>query len=50
MRVGILTMNYLYNYGGILQCLALQKILESRGAEVVVIRYSSNKKGSVKKS
>lgn len=49
MRVGILTMNYVCNYGGILQCLALQKILESRGAEVVVIRYSSNKKKNVKK-
>lgn len=49
MKVAILTMNYVYNYGGILQCLALQKTLESKGIEVVVIRFSSNKKGNIKK-
>lgn len=42
-------MNYKCNYGGILQCLALQKTLQKMGAEVEVIKFSSNKKGNVMK-
>ena len=50
MKIGILTMNYTSNYGGILQCVALQRILESYKHEVFVIRYSESKKSKIKKS
>lgn len=45
MKIGILTMNYRRNYGGILQCVALQNTLKSWGYDVEVIKYSpkSNK-------
>ena len=39
MRIGILTMVYQYNYGGILQCISLQNILRERGHQVDVIKY-----------
>lgn len=39
MKIGILTMNYRCNYGGILQCLALRRIIEELGYEVEVIRF-----------
>lgn len=42
MKIGILTMNYRRNYGGILQCVALQNTLREWGHEVEVIRYTSN--------
>ena len=42
-------MNYNSNYGGILQCIALQNILIAMGHEVEVIRFSSNKKGTLKR-
>lgn len=45
MRIGILTMNYRRNYGGILQCIALQNILEKMGYEVEVIRFQAMDKG-----
>ncbi len=38
--IGILTMRYARNYGGILQCVALSKVLESRGFLVEVIDYA----------
>ena len=37
MRVGILTFHSQLNYGGVLQCWALQTVLEKMGHEVVVI-------------
>ena len=37
MKVGILTFHSQLNYGGVLQCLALQTALEKLGHEVVVI-------------
>lgn len=49
MKIGILTMNYNSNYGGILQCVALQNTLIAMGHEVEVIKYSSNKKGTLKR-
>lgn len=49
MKIGILTMNYNSNYGGILQCLALQNTLIAMGHEVEVIRFTSNKKGTLKR-
>lgn len=39
MKIGILTLHYTCNYGGILQCLALQNFLIERGYEVELIRY-----------
>lgn len=37
MRIGILTFHSQLNYGGVLQCWALQTVLEKMGHEVVVI-------------
>ena len=37
MKVGILTFHAHLNYGGVLQCLALQKTLESLGHEAIVV-------------
>lgn len=39
MKIGILTMNYRRNYGGILQCVALQNTLENMGYSVEVVRF-----------
>lgn len=39
MKIGILTLPYQTNYGGILQCLALQNVLRQEGHEVEVIRF-----------
>src|SRR5690554_2204904 len=39
MKIGILTMKYRRNYGGILQCLALQNTLRKMGHEVEVIQF-----------
>ena len=39
MKIGILTLQYGFNYGGVLQCYALQSFLESLGHEVQVINY-----------
>lgn len=49
MKVGILTMNYRRNYGGILQCIALQNTLEEMGYEVEVIRFQSLDKGRLRR-
>lgn len=45
MKIGILTMNYRRNYGGILQCVALQNTLERMGHDVEVVRYQPVDKG-----
>lgn len=45
MKIGILTMNYKSNYGGILQCVALQNLLENMGHDVEVVRYQPVDKG-----
>ena len=37
MKIGILTFHSQLNYGGVLQCWALQTVLENIGHEVVVI-------------
>lgn len=47
MKIGILTLRPRYNYGGILQCLALQETLRGMGHEVRVISFISNRKGTV---
>ena len=39
MRVGILTFHCAHNYGAVLQCYALQKVLKNLGHEVQVIDY-----------
>lgn len=49
MKIGILTLLPRYNYGGILQCLALQSILEGMGHEVKVIRFKSQRSGTLKR-
>lgn len=43
MRIGILTFHNGNNYGGILQCYALQQVLSDLGHSVEVINYSSRK-------
>jgi len=45
MKIGILTMNYRRNYGGILQCVALQNTLQNMGHTVEVIRFQPLDKG-----
>lgn len=49
MKIGILTLLPRYNYGGVLQCLALQSILEGMGHEVKVIRFKSQRSGTLKR-
>ncbi len=39
MKVGIVTFHYAYNYGAVLQCLALQCVLEQLGIEALEINY-----------
>ena len=39
MKIGILTFHAAHNYGAILQCLALQKVLQSQGHDVEIIDY-----------
>lgn len=39
MRVAVFTLNNKQNYGGILQCLAMQNIIKEMGHEVDVIRF-----------
>lgn len=47
MKIGILTLPYKCNYGGILQCLALQNTLLKAGHEVEVIRYIPNEHSGI---
>ena len=44
MKIGILTILYRKNYGGMLQCIALQNVLINYGHNVEVIRYRPKKK------
>lgn len=46
MRIGILTLRYKNNFGGILQAVALQEILKNQGNEVELINYQSASKES----
>lgn len=39
MKVGIITFHFVHNLGGILQCVALQRVLEEMGHDVSVIDY-----------
>lgn len=41
MKIGILTLSLSSNYGGILQCYALQTVLERMGHEIVVLDRAS---------
>lgn len=49
MKIGILTMYYRRNYGGILQSYALMKVLQGLGhnVEVIDFRYESRQKKSI---
>lgn len=47
MRIGILTLKYKNNFGGILQAIALQNVLQSKGNDVELINYQSTKKESL---
>lgn len=47
MKIGILTLPYKSNYGGILQCMALQNVLAEEGHEVEVIRYIPGKHSGI---
>lgn len=42
MKIGILTLPLYYNYGGILQCYVLQKVLQRMGHEVIVLNRKFN--------
>lgn len=41
MKIGILSLKYQTNYGGILQSFALQQVIEELGHEAEIINYSS---------
>ena len=47
MRIGILTFHRGNNYGGILQCYALQQVLKSLGHSVEIINFRSTGGGSL---
>lgn len=49
MKIGILTLDYITNYGGILQTLALQNYLTEMNYEVEIIHFRRTKKTSRKK-
>ena len=40
MKIGILTFHRGNNYGGILQCYALQQVLKSLGHSVEIVNYN----------
>lgn len=42
MRIGILTLPFNWNYGGIIQCFALQTVLQRMGHEVIVLNRKFN--------
>lgn len=42
MRIGILTQPFNWNYGGIIQCFALQTVLQRMGHEVIVLNRKFN--------
>ena len=42
MKIGLLTFHYSMNYGSVMQCLALQTILESMGHDVEFIKYKQS--------
>lgn len=44
MKIGIITLGFHYNYGGILQAYAMQTVLNSMGHKASVICYSSRSK------
>lgn len=46
MKVGILTMNYAQNYGGILQTYAMSQFLKELGHDVQIINYRNSGKNS----
>ena len=48
MKIGILTLPFNYNYGGLLQCYALQSFLKGLGYEVVTIKRVFPKRISFK--
>ena len=39
MRVDVITLHAVQNYGSVLQALATQKLLEKHGCEVKIINY-----------
>lgn len=43
MKIGLLTLPFTWNYGGILQAFALQKILHNLGHEVIIISRRRNR-------
>lgn len=47
MKIGILTMNYATNYGGILQAYGLSQFLKSQGHDVQYINYYNSGKSSI---
>ena len=49
MKIAILTHSYIKNYGGILQCVALQNKLEEKGHMVEVIHFMSSRKHNVRR-
>lgn len=40
MKIGLLTLPFNNNYGGLLQCYALQTFLKEQGHEVYVIKHN----------
>ena len=46
MKIGILTQPLRYNYGGILQNMALQTVLRKEGHDVCTLDYSVPSKGT----
>lgn len=48
MRIGILTLPLYCNYGGIMQCYALQTILQSLGNETVILQREFSKRYTIK--
>ena len=45
MKIGILSLKYKVNFGGILQSVALQNVLEDMGHQTDIINYESRIKG-----
>ncbi|SFE81965.1 hypothetical protein [Thermophagus xiamenensis] len=48
MNIGILTFQHSINFGAQLQCFALQKFLESKGFNVMIINYIPDEKKGMK--
>ena len=50
MKIGLLTLPFNNNYGGLLQCYALQTFLKKQGHEVYIIKHNFSNRRNFKRN